>query len=91
MKVLEPLITQSSPSRTAVVLSAARSDPPLGSVIPIAVRSSPEATPGSHRWRCSSVVSSTRYGATMSAWMPTHEDSAALTLESSSRSTALNR
>ncbi len=59
--------------------------------MPMASSSSPLATPGSHRWRCSSVVSSTRYGATMSAWIPTQEESAALTLESSSSSTALKR
>ena len=82
---------QLSPSLTAVVFSAARSEPPDGSVIPIAASSSPVATPGSQRLLCSSVVSSTRYGATMSAWIPTHEESAALTLASSSGSTALNR
>ncbi len=60
MKVFEPLSTHWSPSRTAVVLSAARSEPPEGSVMPMAVSSSPLATPGSQRWRCSSVVSSTR-------------------------------
>ena len=46
MKVLEPLRTQSSPSRTAVVFSAARSEPPDGSVIAIAVTSSPVAHAG---------------------------------------------
>ena len=40
---------------------------------------------------CSSVVRSTRYGATMSAWMPTQDGSAMLTLASSSVSTALKR
>ena len=49
MNVLEPLRTQSSPSRTAVVFSAARSEPPDGSVIPIAVRISPVQKPGSQR------------------------------------------
>ena len=91
MNVFEPLSTQSSPSRTALVFSAARSEPPLGSVMPIAVSISPLATPGSQRFFCSSLVSSTRYGATMSAWMPTHELSAALTWESSSMRTALKR
>ena len=46
MKVFDPLSTQSSPSRTAVVFSAARSEPPLGSVIAIAVTSSPVQKPG---------------------------------------------
>ena len=49
MNVLEPLMTQSSPSRTAVVLRLARSEPPPGSVIPIAVSSSPEQNLGSQR------------------------------------------
>ena len=89
MKVFEPLRIQSSPSRTAVVRSAARSEPPDGSVIPIAVRISPVQNLGSQRSRCSSVVRCTRYGATMSAWMPTQEASAMLTLASSSVSTAL--
>lgn len=51
---------QSEPSLTAVVRSAARSDPPLGSVMPIAVIISPEQNGGSQRFFCSSVVSSTR-------------------------------
>ena len=59
MKVLEPLMTHSSPSRTAVVFSAARSEPPDGSVMPMPSRISPEATPGSQRCFCSSVPSST--------------------------------
>ena len=59
--------------------------------MPIAVRSSPLQKPGSQRFFCSSVVRWTRYGATMSAWMPTHEGSAMLTLASSSVSTALKR
>ncbi len=91
MNVLEPLTTHSSPSRTAVVFSAARSEPPLGSVMPIAVRISPEQKPGSQRCCCSSVVRCTRYGATMSAWMPTQEGSAMLTFASSSVNTALKR
>ena len=45
MKVLEPLMIQSSPSRTAVVRRLARSEPPPGSVMPIAVTSSPVARP----------------------------------------------
>ncbi len=91
MKVLEPLRIQSSPSRTAVVFNAARSEPPEASVMPMAVRMSPETKPGSQRSRCSSVVSSTRYGATMSAWMPWQELSDIETLPSSSHSTALYR
>ena len=89
MKVLEPLRIQSSPSRTAVVFNAARSEPPEASVMPMAVRISPDTKPGSQRSRCSSVVSSTRYGATMSAWMPWQELSDIETLPSSSHSTAL--
>ena len=60
MKVLEPLITQPSPSRTAVVRRFARSDPPPGSVMPMAVTSSPLAARGSQRAFCSSVVRWTR-------------------------------
>src|SRR3974377_1494027 len=46
MKVFEPLTTQWSPSRTAVVFSMARSAPPDGSVIAILHTSAPAATPG---------------------------------------------
>ncbi len=61
MKVLDPLITQPSPSRTAVVFSAARSEPPDGSVIPMPMIASPEAIPpGSQRCFCSSVPIATR-------------------------------
>ena len=60
MKVLEPLSIQSSPSRTAVVFNAARSEPPDGSVIPMAVINSPVQNPGSQRCFCSSVHRSTR-------------------------------
>ena len=91
MKVLAPLITQSSPSRTAVVFRFARSEPPPGSVIPIAVSSSPVQNAGSQRCFCSSVVRCTRYGATMSAWIPTQLGRVMLTFASSSVSTALNR
>ncbi len=91
MKVFEPLMTQSSPSRTAVVRSAARSEPPDGSVMPIAVSSSPVQKRGSHRSFCSSLVRWTRYGATMSLWMPTQLGRAMLTFASSSVSTALKR
>ena len=91
MNVLEPLRIQSSPSRTAVVFSAARSEPPLGSVMAMAVTISPEQKPGSHRCFCSSVPRSTRYGATQSVWMPKQEEAAAVNFESSSASTALRR
>ena len=91
MNVFDPLITHSSPSLTAVVFSAARSEPPLGSVMPIAVSSSPEQNRGSQRSFCSSVVRCTRYGATMSPWMPKQDGSVMLTLASSSVSTALKR
>ena len=84
-------MTQSSPSLTAVVFRAARSEPPEGSVMPMASRISPEATPGSQRCFCSSVPIATMYGAVMSAWMPQQEPRAALTLESSSAITALKR
>ena len=55
MKVLEPLRIQSSPSRTAVVLRLARSEPPPGSVMPMARMHSPEATLGRYFCFCSSV------------------------------------
>ena len=54
MKVLLPLMTQSSPSRTAVVRMPCRSLPVPGSVIAIAVMSSPRAT------AASSVAAATR-------------------------------
>ena len=62
MKVFEPLSTQPSPSRTAVVWMPCRSEPAAGSVIAIAVISSPEQNPGNQRARCSSVASLARYG-----------------------------
>ena len=74
MKVFEPFKIQSSPSRTALVFNAARSEPPEGSVIASAVISSPVQNPGSQRCFCSSVHRSTRYGATQSVWMPTQEE-----------------
>ncbi len=63
MKVLEPLRTQSLPSRRAVVLSPCRSEPAPGSLIAIAVIISPVTNGGSQRCFCSSVVRSSRYGA----------------------------
>lgn len=55
MKHLEPLITQSSPSRTAVVRVPPASEPHSGSVRPNAPRISPEHIRGSHSRFCSSV------------------------------------
>ena len=55
MKVLLPLMTYSSPSRTAVVRTAFRSQPAPGSVIAMARMVSPEAQRGSHFCFCSSV------------------------------------
>ena len=91
MKVFEPFRIQSSPSRTAVVLSAARSEPPLGSVIAIAQTSSPVQNRGSQRAFCSSVVSSTRYGAQTLPWMPKHEEMDAETRANSSATATPNR
>ncbi|MCY1225205.1 hypothetical protein D9M72_373950 [compost metagenome] len=55
MKVLLPLMTYSSPSRTAVVRSAFTSEPPPGSVMATARICSPAQMPGSHFCFCSSV------------------------------------
>jgi hypothetical protein len=55
MNVLALLITYSSPSRLARVLSVCRSEPVPGSVIAIATTISPEAIFGSRRSFCSSV------------------------------------
>ena len=44
-----------SPSRIALVVIDARSEPIPGSVIATAVMSSPDTMPGSHRCFCSSV------------------------------------
>ena len=70
MKVFEPLSTQPSPSRTAVVWMPCRSEPAAGSLIAIAVISSPEQKPGNQRACCSSVASLVRYGATTSLCRP---------------------
>ena len=56
MKVLLPLRIQSSPSRTAVVVTPARSEPMPGSVIAIALTRAPSAKPGNQRSRCSSLA-----------------------------------
>ena len=55
MNVLEPLMTYSSPSLTAVVLMPCRSEPVPGSVIAIAVIISPVQNFGNQRAFCSSV------------------------------------
>lgn len=52
---LAPLITQSSPSRWARVVSVDGSDPASGSVSANDARTSPEAILGSHSAFCSSV------------------------------------
>jgi hypothetical protein len=49
MNVFDPLMTHSDPSRTALVRRAARSDPPEGSVMAMAVTSSPVQNGGSQR------------------------------------------
>jgi hypothetical protein len=66
MNVFEPLTTYRSPSRRAVVVIDARSDPMAGSVMAMAVISSPEQMPGSQRAFCSSVHSDRKYGRQMS-------------------------
>ena len=55
MKVFCPLITSSSPSRTAVVRIERRSLPAAGSVMTMAPIMSPRAIAGSHFRFCSSV------------------------------------
>ena len=55
MNALEPLITQSPPSKRAVVRVAPASDPPPGSVRPKAPSRRPAHRAGSQCWRCSSV------------------------------------
>ncbi|MCY1465920.1 hypothetical protein D9M71_841250 [compost metagenome] len=55
MKVLAPLMTYSSPSRTARVLTACRSEPVSGSVMATAAMASPLAIFGSHSSFCASV------------------------------------
>ena len=72
MNVLEPLRIQSSPSRTAMLLRAARSDPPDGSghadgedLLAGGDAGQPAGLlPAVPRWTM---------GAQMSAWMPKHE------------------
>ena len=55
MNAFVPSITQSSPSRRAVVRVAPASVPPPGSVRPNAPSARPAQRSGSHRARCSSV------------------------------------
>jgi hypothetical protein len=55
MNALAPLMTQRSPSRTAVVRVAPASDPPPGSVSPNAPSARPARRSGSHRSCCSGV------------------------------------
>ena len=55
MYVFRPLRTQPSPSRVAVVEIRCELEPASGSVIAKAIVSSPVASPGSQRRRCSSV------------------------------------
>ncbi|MNC32454.1 hypothetical protein D3C75_808070 [compost metagenome] len=55
MKVLEPVMTYSSPSRTARVLTACRSEPVLGSVMAIEPMASPETILGNQVCFCCSL------------------------------------
>ncbi len=55
MNALEPLMTQESPSNSALVRVAPASEPASASVSPNPARVRPAARSGSHRWRCSSV------------------------------------
>ena len=55
MNALDPLITQFSPSRVAVVRVAPASEPPPGSVRPNAPSFSPDVRAGSHCCFCASV------------------------------------
>jgi hypothetical protein len=60
MNVFAPLSTHPSPSLTARVLMPCRSLPVPGSLIAIAVISSPLQKPGSQRCFCSSVAKRSR-------------------------------
>ncbi|MOA39385.1 hypothetical protein D3C78_1611620 [compost metagenome] len=53
MKVLEPLMTYSSPSSTAVVFTPCRSEPAPGSVMAMALTISPDTSFG--RYLCFSI------------------------------------
>ena len=54
IKIFEPLMTHSSPSKVAVVLEAPASEPALGSVNPKEERAFPVQSSGSHFFFCSS-------------------------------------
>ncbi|MNZ66505.1 hypothetical protein D3C78_847310 [compost metagenome] len=56
MKVFEPLMTYSSPSRIALVLMFCRSEPTLGSDMAMAPTNSPLAIFGNQRIFCSSLA-----------------------------------
>ncbi|SKZ12444.1 Uncharacterised protein [Mycobacteroides abscessus subsp. abscessus] len=60
MKVFAPVMAYSSPSRTARVLMACRSDPVPGSVMAMAPIHSPETSLGIHRFFCSSFAYESR-------------------------------
>ena len=71
MNILVPLMTKPSPSRCAVVLMAATSEPASGSVTAMAVSTSPVTIPGSQRAFCSSLPKLVRYGMARSVWTST--------------------
>ena len=92
MNVLDPLTAYSSPSRTAVVRMAARSDPAPGSVMAMAVISSPLQIPGSQRAFWSSSAPARKYGRQVSLWRRTQAALAPTpAAQNSSFMTALNR
>ena len=68
MNVLEPLITHSSPSRTARVLIPATSDPASGSVIPRQEIFTPRIEGARYACFCSSVPNARIGGVAMSVW-----------------------
>ena len=68
MKIFEPLITYSSPSRRAVVRIPATSEPAPGSVIPSAAIFSPLIAGTRYRCLISSLPSISIGGSAMSVW-----------------------
>ena len=68
MKIFEPLITYSSPSRIAAVRIPATSEPAPGSVMPRHPIRSPLIPGTRYRCFCSSVPSRWIGGRTMSVW-----------------------
>ena len=69
MNTLAPLSTQRSlPLRSALVLSAATSEPPSGSVTAMLLTLRPAIRSGSRRPFCSSVPALIRCGTAISAW-----------------------